>query len=160
GATELEEAAVAMARDQLVQLEFVVGVEAAGSGRHLAAQQAIRPDDSVEIAAGKRLVDHQQVVAHVVEPVRVASLHHAGDVATRAQLLVEDPVAHLLGRLDLRRRTGQAYLERADAPERQAVDHGLAKSHRTCNKTSFYAGPLRLELCAAHRESPAVTSPG
>ena len=74
GAAELEEALAGMARDQLGQFEFVLGIEAAGLRGPLLAQQPVGADDPAVVGAGKRCVEHEKMVADRVEPVGVAAV--------------------------------------------------------------------------------------
>ena len=103
-----------------VQLEFVAGIEAAGDGGALLPQQAIGADDLVGVGAGNRRVEHQQMVASLVETVGVALLQRMQQLALGAQLLIEYAEPHLLRGGDLGRVARQTDFQRSDPAKRAA----------------------------------------
>src|SRR3546814_9037761 len=87
---------------QAVDLVFVAGVELAAPGGPFASHHAVSADHRVGAAAAL-LVEHQQVVAKIVEGVEVAA--RCGHLRRRPGRpgLVEHPVAQHLGGPDLDR---------------------------------------------------------
>src|SRR6478609_114363 len=71
-----------MAGDQRLQLEFIVGVEAAGGRGDLLAQQPVGADDSAVVRPGQSRVDHQKVIAKPVEMVRTQAEVEQGRLVT------------------------------------------------------------------------------
>src|SRR5690606_8412779 len=109
---------------QRLQLELVAGIEAAGLNRAFLAQEPVGADDAGMVGAGKRPVDDQEMVADIVEAVRVAALLPAGGIGPRAKLVVKDPEADGLRRRHLFGRARQAGFEAADAAQRLSAAHG------------------------------------
>ena len=85
-----------MAGDQRLQLEFIVGVEAAGGRGDLLTQQPIGADDPAVVRPGQSRIDHQKVVAKHVETVGIALFDGMDGAAPRTELVIEDAEAHFL----------------------------------------------------------------
>jgi hypothetical protein len=112
GAAELEQ--LARHRQRLGDVELGRGVEALVAVGDRAAQQPVGADDRFgALALG--VVDHQQVVAVIVEPVDVAARRAGGGVRGRAELVDEHAVAQRLRGGDLVGRAREAHFEIARA---------------------------------------------
>ena len=121
GAAELQETLAGMPRQQGSEIEFALRIEAAEPVGGALAHQAIGPDDlgldAAEAAPGL-VVDHQQMVASLVEPVRIAAEHPRDDIGFRRHFLIEHAVTQALRPPDLARAPRQPHLERAVPAER------------------------------------------
>jgi hypothetical protein len=116
GAAKLDEAQTRMPRNQLAKLEFAFGIEAAAEGRLILPQQPVGADDAPVFGVGQSIVDHDQMVARIIESIRVDGF--AGLAAGRgcAKLFEKHLEPHFLRRADLGGAAGKAHLKGADTP--------------------------------------------
>src|SRR5215218_4364241 len=126
GTAELEEAQPGMARHQRVELEFVAGVEAAGDRRALLPEQTIGADDLVGLRARNCGVEHQQMVASLVETVGIALFQRMQQLALGAELLIKYPEPHRLRSSNLVGVARQTDFQRSNPAERAARRYSSA----------------------------------
>ena len=131
---------------------FAGGVEGADPGRPVAPDQPVGADHALDALAA-RMVDHQQVVGHVVIGVEVpAGGGHFGRGLGR-HLLVEDGIAQLLGRPNLLLRLGQPDLEIACAQAESVVIDEGCDCHAASVRSNSPGAPRRFS-CHRTRRSP------
>ena len=128
GTSEFQEALARMARDQFLQLEFAVGIEAAGRDRDFLPQEPVGADDALVIWSGKRRVEHQKMVADFIEAIGVAPRGGAEVGLPRAELIVKDAVADFLGGGDLGGVAREANFQRAYASQRSGREHMIGEA--------------------------------
>ena len=97
--------------DDLAQIELVGAVEPAGGAGHLLAQQPIAADHRSLRIRGLLQVDDDQMIGKVVIAIEVTRGRCHRSTRLRPHLLIEDPVAQRLRRIDLGCRRGQPELQ-------------------------------------------------
>ena len=98
--------------------------------RHVLAQQAIGADHRL-LAADRRfggVIDHQQMIANLVERILVAARQQGGGVGDGGAVLVEHAVTQFLRALHVALFLRQPHLERAEPPERGRGNSGNSGS--------------------------------
>ena len=129
GATELEDAAGEA--DDGADVVLVLGVEASDGGGGLTLDQPVGADDAGG-AIAQLVVDDQHVVGRFVPRVDVALDRGGVRRGLGTHLVVEDPVAQGLRRIDLgrRRRQAHAQLTGANLPHEGRLAPRAMQSHR------------------------------
>ncbi len=125
GAAELEETLAGVAGDKIGQLEFALGIEAAGRCRDFLPQQAVGANNAAMLGTGQRGVEDEQMITKRIEMVGVAAVLHLEQVLPGAKLVIEHPVAHFLRGGDLGLVAGKPHFEVADTAERFAFCDGI-----------------------------------
>src|SRR5690606_40914902 len=92
----------------------------------LLAQKTVRADDLLGGGTVYRRVEHEEMVADRIEPIRITPLHRRDRIAAGSEFVIKDPEANLLRGGDLLRIPRQANLHAADAPKHAAGRHVLA----------------------------------
>ena len=110
GAAEFED--LAGIGDQRRDIVFRRRIEGTVPRRRLAANEAVGADHGLGAAAAA-VVEHQEVIADLVELVPVAALPRGAGLRVRSHDLVEDAVAQRLRRVDIGGVLGQPHLQRA-----------------------------------------------
>ena len=96
----------------------------------LVAKDAIRADDlCAEASVPLSVIDDEEMVAELVEPVGVAPRLPCARIGHRRHLLVEDAVAERLRTAHLERICGKPDLEVAEPAEREAAPWGRPGKH-------------------------------
>jgi hypothetical protein len=125
GAAEFKEALPGVTRDQLFQLEFFVGIEAASGRGGLLPKQPVGADDAAVVGSGQCRIDDQQMVAQRVEAVAVALFQRMQRIAPGAKLFVEDAETHFLDGGDLGVVASEPDFKRADAAKCATCHDGV-----------------------------------
>jgi hypothetical protein len=109
-----------MTIDQAADIELVLGIEAAMVLRDILTQQPVGADHRL-LAAHRwfgGVVDHQQMIADLVERILVALRQQGRGVGDRAAVLVEYAVTQFLRALDVAFFLRQPHFERAEPAQR------------------------------------------
>ena len=145
-----------MPLDQAGDIELVLAVEAVIAFRHVLPQQAVGADHR-QLAADRGfggMVDHQQMVADLVERILVAARQQGGGVGDRGAVLVEHPVAQLLRALHLALALGEPHFERSEPAERPGRAGKADRLDDTgCGERRLEPGDRRLR-CGPHLLRP------
>ena len=88
--------------------------------RHVLAQQAVSADHRL-LAADRRfggMIDHQQMIANLVERILVAARQHRRGIRNGGAVLVEHAITQLLGALHVAFLLRKPHLESAEPAKR------------------------------------------
>ena len=103
---------------QRSQIEFVFGVEAARKRCSFLIEHAVGADDALVLGTTQGVIENQNVIAHGVEAICVATVECLQVARFGAKLLVKDAIANLLRRQNFRRVARQPHFQRANAAKR------------------------------------------
>ncbi len=160
GAADLEEPRARAARDELSDVEFARTVEAEIALGYLLPQQAIDADDLRRpVAAGRRPVDDEEMIADGVERAEVAAGQAPGGIGDRAALLEEDAIAQPLGAPDVPPRRRQTRFERAGARENRAEPAKVALAGEALDERARAVSRRPRCECQRHPASPRIALP-
>ena len=135
GTAEFQKVAVGRhARQHRRNVVFRGGVEPAGAGGVNVAHQPVGADHGgLPVLVGQRAVDHQEMIANLVELVEIAARFAHGRRRQSGHFLVEDAVAQALRRFDLEVGFGEAHFHRTRGGQNGPLLKAAFKGARLVN---------------------------